>query len=191
MYIAKRALPAALAGVMTTAVVAHMQEMAPTIRTQEELAAKGLLAETDEDFLKHAARAGVIEIQTARLALTKTSNAEVKAFAEMLVNDHTAIAKELAEWASKKNIVLKDDDPSVKMKLDKYKSLEAQTGADFDRQFLDAMISHHSDSIMLYGLESRNTKDPALKKYAQEMHPRQIVHTNAARRLRAKLTNNQ
>src|SRR5262245_1270549 len=102
----KRAPRMALAAVMVTAVVAQTQqvrtqEFRPTMVTLEEQAAKGLAAESDEDFLKHAVRAGTIKIQAGKLAVTKTSNGDVKAFAETLVKDHTAIAKALAEWAAK------------------------------------------------------------------------------------------
>ena len=188
----KRTLPVTLAAVMASAFIAHTehvrtQDFAPTIRTHEELAAKGLLAATDEDFIKHAARANAIEIQAGKLAMSKTTNAEVRAFAETLVNDHTAAAKELAQWATKKNVVLKDDDPAVKIKLDKHKWLDTKTGADFDRQFVEAMISDHSDAVMLFSFESRNTKDPALKKFADDTLPAIRAHASMGRRLKAKL----
>jgi putative membrane protein len=188
----KHALGVAVAAVMVTAGVTHTlqartQEIRPTIVTHEQLAAKGLLAESDEDFIKHAARAAAIKIQTGKLAITKASNADVKAFADKLVNDNTATAKAVAEWAAKKNVALKDDDPAVKMKLDKHKWLEEKTGTDFDRQFVQAMIGDYSDVIMLFSLESRNTGDAALKKFADETLPLLREQTSTARRLIAKL----
>src|SRR5689334_6805270 len=102
-----RALRLGLAAALTITFLAHTQPVrtqgfAPRIAgDMNTLAEKGLLAESDEDFLKHAIRSSAIELQAARLAMTKSSSADVKAFAESLVNDHTESAKELAQWATK------------------------------------------------------------------------------------------
>ena len=188
----QRALPVALA-IIAAAVLAHTepartQEVVPRIAGDTNtLATKGLLATTDEDFIKHAVRSGVIKMQAARLAMTKSANAAVKAYAEKLVADHTAIARDLAQWATKKNVVLKDDDPALKMKLDKHKSLETKTGGDFDRAFLDAMLDDHMDAIILFSNEALRTSDAALKTFAEESRATIRALQKMARGVRAKL----
>jgi putative membrane protein len=139
------------------------------------------------DFIKHAYRMCAIQIRTSQLAVSKTSNPEVKAFAERLIADHTAMAKSVADWAAKKSIVLKDDDATVKMKLDKHKSLEAMSGADFDRAFVSAIMEDQTDGIHLVSNEKRNTKDSGLSAFAEESRLALIAHMNAARPLRKKL----
>ena len=167
---------------------ARMQEIAPRIAGDTStLAAKGLLATTDEEFLRYAVRAGALEVQTARVAIARTTNAEVKALAEKLVNDHAATTRELTQWATKKNVVLKEDDPDLKMKLDKHKSLETKTGADFDRAFLDATIDDHFDTIILFSNEVLRTRDDALRTFAEETRAAIRAHLNLARALRAKV----
>ena len=181
----KRALPV-LAAVMAAAFVAQpqqarTQEVVPTIRgDMNTLAAKGLLANSDEDFIKHAARAGALEIQAATLAMTKASNPGLKAFAQRLVNDHTATAQQVAQWATKKNVLLKDDDPDVKIKMDRYQSLQTKTGAAFDKEFLEHMISDHRDAIVLFSNEARNTKDAGLRTFARETLPTIRAHLKMA-----------
>lgn len=182
-----------VAAMMSVPVLARTQP----VQTQEPVysvnynvnyaAENGLTAENDEDFLKHAARLCALEIQAGKLAMTKTSNAEVKGFAERLVSDHEAAAKELASWATKKNVVLKDDDPSLKIKLDKHKSLEAMTGADFDRAFVTAIMADQVDGITLVNNERRNTRDAGLSAFAEQTRLTLIAHMNVARPLRAKL----
>ena len=189
----KPALRVALAALTTAAFLAQpdqtrAQEVAPTIRgDMNTMAAKGLLAERDDDFVKHAARLAALEIQTGTLAMKKSSNAELKTLAEKLVSDHTAIAKDLAQWATKNNIVLKDDDPDLKIKMNKHAALQTKAGADFDRDFLDAMIDDHRDAIVLFSNESRNTKDVALKALADQILPKIRAFLNTARNLRAKI----
>jgi beta-lactamase regulating signal transducer with metallopeptidase domain/predicted outer membrane protein len=189
----KRSLPAALTLALTGGLIVQPQPA----RTQEPVfeinynvnyaAENGLTADTDEDFIKHAVRLCAIEIQAGKLAMAKTSNAEVKAFAERLVTDHTAIARALAQWATKKNIILKDDDPSLKMKLDKHKPLETMSGADFDRAFIAAIMRDQTDGIMLVNNEKRKTRDTGLGAFAEETRLTLIAHMNVARPLRAKL----
>jgi predicted outer membrane protein len=73
------------------------------------------------------------------------------------------------------------------MRLDKLKWLETHTGADFDKQFVEAMTRELSETIMLFGNESRNTQDPALKTFAQETLATIRGNNNMGYRLRAKL----
>lgn len=188
----KHTLHVALAAALTAGVIAQpqqvrTQEMVPRIVPHDELVAKGLSAESDEDFIKHAVRAGAIEIQAGKLAMTRTIQADVRAFAETLVKDHTAAAKELAQWATKKNVVLKDDDPDVKMKLDKHRWLETKFGADFNKQFVEAMFTDHVDVVMLFVHGANNTKDPALKKFADETRQATLGHLRMAMDLKKKL----
>ena len=189
----KRNLPIALTAAMTTALAASPQ---PT-RAQEPVfsvnynvnyaAENGLTADTDEDFIKHAARLCAIEIQAGKLAMAKTSNADVKAFAEQLVKDHAATATELSQWAARKSIVLKDDDPNLKMPLDKHKALEKLTGSDFDRAFVAAIMGDQTDGIMLVNNEKRKSQDAGLRTFAEQTRLVLIAHMNVARPLRAKL----
>ena len=190
----KRTLPAAL----TVALSAALATPPEAVRGQEPkfevnynvnyFAENGLTASTDEDFIRHAVRLCALEIQTAKLALAKSTNAEVKAFAEQLVKDHTAIAKTLADWATKKNVVLKDDDPALKIKLDRHKSIEAMTGAEFDRAFVAAIMTDQTDAIALVNNERRNTKDADLVAFAGQTWSTLIAHMNVARPLRARLS---
>ena len=185
-----RFLPVTLTAALTLTFVAppepaRAQEPVFTVKDMYYAPANGLTAETDEDFIKQAYRLCAIEMQTARLAVAKTSNAEVKAFAERLLKDHAAIAKALGQWAAKKQFVIKDDDPAMKMKLDKHKALESMSGADFDRGFLAAILDHHSDGIHLVSNEKRNTKDAGLAAFAEETRLTLIAQNNAARVLQA------
>src|ERR1041384_4527553 len=57
-----------------------------------------------DDFVEDASAAGVAEIETAKLALQKSTAGDVKTFAQSIINDHTAANRELASIASKKKL---------------------------------------------------------------------------------------
>ncbi|RYZ92929.1 MAG: DUF4142 domain-containing protein [Moraxellaceae bacterium] len=57
-----------------------------------------------DDFVEEATAAGVAEIETGKLALKKSTAADVKAFAQKLIDDHTAANKALAVIAQEKKL---------------------------------------------------------------------------------------
>ena len=61
-------------------------------------------AATDNDFVDKAAEGGIAEIETSRLALEKSQSADIKAFANMMITDHSKANDELATIAKKNDI---------------------------------------------------------------------------------------
>ena len=146
-----------------------------------------LLADRDEDFVKHAAQATKVELDASKLAATRAVNAEVRAFAEKLVTDHTAAGTELKTFAQTKNVVWKDDDPDLKVKMTKHESLQTLTGAEFDKEYLEDMISDHENAIVLFSNEVLKGKDAAIKSWAEKTLPGLREHLKVARDLKARL----
>ena len=62
----------------------------------------------DTDFVQKAATAGKMEVAHGKLAASKASNAQVKAFGQTLVKDHTAANQQLMALAKRKNITIAD-----------------------------------------------------------------------------------
>ena len=71
--------------------------------------------------------------------------AEVKKFGQMMIDDHTASADALKALGSE----LKIDVPGELdgKHIDQRNKLSKQSGADFDREYADAMIDAHKDLI--------------------------------------------
>ena len=122
-----------------------------------------------------------------KLAATRAVNAEVRAFAEKLVTDHTAAGTELKTFAQTKNVVWKDDDPDLKVKMTKHESLQTLTGAEFDKEYLEDMISDHENAIVLFSNEVLKGKDAAIKSWAEKTLPGLREHLKVARDLKARL----
>ena len=67
---------------------------------------------TDPQIAHIAYTAGVIDIAAAKQALTKTSNKEVKAFAQDMVRDHEAVNKQALDLVKKLKVTPEDNDTS-------------------------------------------------------------------------------
>ena len=101
---------AALAAACT---VASAGLSAQTPRPQEPATSKTASSTTqpsseDTAFAQKAAEAGMMEVEHGKMAAQKASNAQVKAYANKLVKDHTAANNQLRAIAKRKNITLPD-----------------------------------------------------------------------------------
>jgi putative membrane protein len=64
------------------------------------------LASDDRKFVMEAAHGGMMEVRMGRMAADKASNADVKAFGQRMVDDHSRANSELMALASQKGITL-------------------------------------------------------------------------------------
>src|ERR1051325_8387525 len=90
-----------------------------------------------------------VDVDYGKLAVKKTKNAEVKAFAETMIRDHTAVNDKAAALAKKINLTPEESDTSKSLKSDGDKEmakLKAMHGAEFERltSTMKSPITHQS-----------------------------------------------
>ena len=101
---------------------------------------------TDPQIAHIAYTAGQIDIQAAQLALKRSKNRDVKAFASDMVRDHKDVnAKALA--LVKKLKVKPQDNPTSRALVQqadaKLKELSSRKGKDFDRAYAQNEVAYH------------------------------------------------
>src|SRR5690242_9906613 len=64
------------------------------------------LSHSDSSFLKDAAEVGLYEVQGSKIALQKSTDPQVKAFAQQMIDDHTKASQDLEALASQKGVKL-------------------------------------------------------------------------------------
>ena len=100
----------------------------------------------DAQIAHIAYTAGVLDINAAKQALDKTSNKEVKGFAEDMVRDHEAVNKQALDLVKKLNVTPEDNDTSrtlTKNAADKRAELEKLKGAAFDKAYAANEVAYH------------------------------------------------
>lgn len=144
--------------------------------------AAAALAPFDQEFMTKAAEGGQFEVEVAKLAAEKASDAAVKAFAQMLVNDHGAANDRLREIATGHNVALPASLPEEKKKeLDRLAQL---TGAEFDREFVKiAGLKDHRHDIDEFEKASAQAQNADVKNFAQSTLPTLKKHLEAAQKL--------
>jgi len=130
------------------------------------------------DFAVKAANAGMTEVELGKIAEQKGSKS-VKEFGAMMVKDHTKAGDELKKLATDKNITLPDavsDD--AKKHID---DLSKKTGKDFDKDYMDMMVSDHKDVIDKFENVAKNSKDSAFRNFAVRTLPTLYKHLGSAK----------
>jgi len=108
----------------------------------------------DRDFVRDVSVANMAEIELGRMASERGANAAVKKFGQMMVDEHTKAGDKLKPIASQHNIPLATElDDKHRDLRDKLAKLQS---AEFDREYMDAMVDGHED--MLDKLGSRVDK---------------------------------
>ena len=158
--------------------MAWAQAPSPTNREQgaamSDTSAKG--------FLTHAAQGGMAEVELGRLAESKAQSADVKAFAQQMVTDHSKAGDEIKALAVKKNIVLPTAiEPKHKAERDK---LAALSGPAFDKAYVEAMLTDHEKDVSEFKHQSTMNQDPDVKTWATKTLPTLEAHLNRVKNLR-------
>ncbi|WP_336837586.1 DUF4142 domain-containing protein [Sphingobacterium siyangense] len=125
----------------------------------------------DLDFASKAMASNNFELQTASIALSKSQNPNIKQYAQMITDDHTAAGNELSTIVKNKNWQLStSDDQNYKSMIDQLNNGDT---ASFDRIYTDLMVKIHQDAISLFKDASTGTAitDADLKKFATDKIP--------------------
>ncbi|MBA2672163.1 DUF4142 domain-containing protein [Ramlibacter sp.] len=140
------------------------------------------LARGDRKFIEKAAESGMFEVQVSQLAATKATDANVKSYASMLVDHHTAANNELIQLANGKHVELAAAPPRA-MRRDMEK-LGKKSGAEFDRDFVrDVGMKAHEKDIRLFEKASKDVKDTQLKAWVTKTLPTLREHLAQAQKL--------
>jgi putative membrane protein len=125
----------------------------------------------DKQFVRAAMQGGLADVKLGTLATQKGSS-DVKDLAQKLVDDHSAMNKDLSEVADSMGVML----PKKMSKDDQaeYEKLNGLSGKDFDTEYLSYIVKAHWQTLHSFYTEASAAADPALQaevvKAMGEMH---------------------
>jgi putative membrane protein len=108
--------------------------------------AQGAAKPTDPQIAHIAYTAGQLDIDAAKQALAKSKNKEVRAFADDMVRDHTAVNKQALDLVAKLKVKPEDNDTSkalTKAAAAKKAELAKLNGAAFDKAYVANEVAYH------------------------------------------------
>jgi putative membrane protein len=135
--------------------------------------------------------ANQVDIDAGQLAASRSTNDEVKTFAQLMVTDHTGVNKAATDLAAKLEVTPQDNPTTQSLKADGEKSLahlKTLKGVAFDKAYIDREVSYHQqvidalDKILIPGATNEE-----LKALLVQVRPAFVAHLEHAKRLQAAL----
>jgi putative membrane protein len=125
------------------------------------------VSRADKAFVQDMAIANMAEIELGKLAPERSTDTEVKKFAQLMIDDHSKSLSSLQAIASRHNVPVPTalDDRHIRLR-DK---IAKWHGNEFDRAYMDALVDEHED--VLDTLEPR-VDETTLAEYKAEIADR-------------------
>jgi putative membrane protein len=118
---------------------------------------EGGTGSTGDSFLSNAIEMTQAELQLSRMAQGKAENPEVKEYADMMVQDHTEALEKLRSAAN----VSEGQVPLTKEHQAMYDKLARMTDAQFDSEYMKAMVREHHEAVETFQHEAENADQAA------------------------------
>jgi len=135
--------------------------------------------------MARAALAHLADLDMARVARMHSKNGAVTSYAGMILKEHQESLQDLTKLMREKNIAQPDTfDGETKQDIDRMASL---SGSEFDREFINMMVSGHEKTLELFRSVSFTAHDTDVQDYVDGMIPKLDKHLRKAQELQSKL----
>lgn len=131
----------------------------------------------DKQFMMEAGAGGNTEIMASKIALDKSTNDRVKAFANMMITDHTKAGDELKSLASQKGVTLPDS-----VMDNQHKALDDLRGTstkNFNMAYMKMMDKDHTETIAKFETAAKKCDDSDVKMFASKTLPTIKMHEDS------------
>ena len=143
-------------------------------------------SEKDAQFLVDAAEVNLAEANLGKLAATQGMTKDIRELGEMMNRDHQKAYDDLSALAKKKSITIPTAPSDDAQK--KYNNLSEKRGSDFDKDFVNDMVSGHKDAIDKFEHASKESTDPDIQTWANNMLPSLRMHLDHSMNAQQKLS---
>ncbi|WP_269505827.1 DUF4142 domain-containing protein [Burkholderia sp. IMCC1007] len=165
------------AGLLLVAVTANAQSAQPSAAAPA--AANVRIHEADQAFITDGTKTVSTQHDAARIADSRTSDSQVKAFAKRVSTDDEKIIQAMRA-ASPRGVDVPANDPDTTV-LDSIKNLR---GADFDKAYIEQVaLAGEQKTISAFQAEIASGRDTKLKEVARQSLPILQAHYADAQKL--------
>jgi putative membrane protein len=157
----------------------------PVDRAQDQTQERTDMDNQDTRVITEAASTSMLSMELSRIAEERAVTPEVKEFARELSEEHSGVKQDLEGVAQRKQIVL----PQAMSQdhQDKVENVTEQSGLDFDREYIEEIISVHRDKVDDFESLSRDSDDPEIREFAINILPSLRMQLEKAERVENQL----
>jgi putative membrane protein len=146
--------------------------------------AQTAISKADSDRLVAIAQANIAEIATGKLAVEKSTNSDIKQFAQMMIDDHSKGLADTQKLAAAKNITLPTEPDDAHKQI--AAELKQLSGSAFDKAYVSkAGVQDHVKVHAALKNDIANAKDADVKALATKLEPIVAHHEAMAKKLDA------
>jgi putative membrane protein len=172
IFMIRRSFLIATAGVVVAPIAQSQQQPLPVVH-----------AFPDARFVGFAETVNSFEIQSGNLALSKSQNELVRAFARRSIDEYTLNEQNLVRNRNEAGVTMAPDEEVKKIADDAMARLNSLSGVDFDNAYADAQLRVQTAASAQYGAYSQNGNDGSLRRHAERMWPQIKEMLEASKRL--------
>lgn len=146
---------------------------------------------TDPQIASIVVTANQVDIDAGKVAQSRATNAEVKAYGQLMVTAHTAVNKSAVELVTKLKVTPEDNPTSRSLKEGGEKNLarlKTLKGDAFDKAYIDHEVVYHQqvldavDKTLIPG-----AKNEELRALLVKVRPAFVAHLDHAKQLQSSL----
>ena len=134
-------------------------------------------------FVAQAAFGTMFEIESSKLALERSKAAAVKAFAQRMVDDHSAAAVKFKEAVLEAKLAMPPDKLDAKHQA-VLGELAGKQGDDFDKAYIEAQHKAHVETVELFKGYAQAGEDTRMRAFAAELLPTLEAHLQHVAKMR-------
>ncbi|RKP44212.1 DUF4142 domain-containing protein [Trinickia fusca] len=149
------------------------------------------MAPNDAQIAKIVVTANQVDIDAGKLARSHADMKDVKAFAQLMIKDHTSVNKSAVDLVKKLKVTPEDSDTSQALQKggdDNLANLKTLSGHDFDKAYIDHEVAYHEQ--VLDAMDKTlipSAKNEELKALLVKVRPAFEAHLEHAKHVQAEL----
>jgi putative membrane protein len=148
-------------------------------------------APNDAQIAHIVVTANQVDIDAGKLAETKASGKDVKAFGKQMVTDHSGVNRQAVALVTKLKVTPEDNPTSQSLKaggVDNVQKLKGLQGAAFDKAYVDHEVDYHQQVLdAIDKVLVPNAKNEELKALIVKVRPAFVAHLEHAKMMQAAL----
>lgn len=148
-------------------------------------------AVTDPEIAAIVVAADRVDIENGELAQSKTSNPQVREFAERMITDHTAVNQQATALVTRLGVTPQDNPTSQQLVQggnETRERLRGMSGVEFDRAYIGNEVAYHQ--TVLDALDNTlipSAQNAELRTLLEQTRPAFVAHLEHAQRVQAAL----
>ena len=148
-------------------------------------------APNDAQIAHIVVTANQVDIDAGKLAESKGSTKDVKAFGKQMVTDHAGVNSQATALVTKLKVTPEDNPTSQSLKAggaENVKKLQGLAGAAFDKAYVDHEVAYHEQ--VLGAIDKTlvpNAKNDELKALIVKVRPAFVAHLEHAKHIQSSL----